>query len=192
MVKISFDIDGVLADFASVAVDKIRSMYVPDLPADYVQRKWDFEDILQPGQWQSVFAAMLQEKCLWQDLPAFEDNVDALAWLVEDLGEENIHMITSRTPCAGGSLEQMTKLWLWEHDLPMLNVHFVSRTTEKAAIIQREGIVWSVDDYWPTIEQCGLIAGHNPRLMNREYNAGVDLPRVHSVAEFLLEASLGD
>lgn len=190
--KISFDIDGVLADFTSAAVLGIREMYRPDLPEAYTQVTWNFDDVLKPGQWDKVFEHLMAQPSFWADLPAFEDNVNALATLKHDIGEENIYMITSRPPCSGGSLEQMTKLWLFQHDLPMLNVHIVERAAQKAAIIQREGITWSLDDYWPTIEQCCAVDGHNPRLLDRIYNwHAIHLPRVYSVAEFLTEVSLG-
>lgn len=191
--KIAFDIDGVLADFSSAACEAIRELGINNLPGDYVHTIWNFDDVLAPGQWEEiVFPHMVSKENLWLSLPAFEDEVDSLREYIRDHGDTDVCFITARPPSLGASATIQTQLWLAELELGMLGseVYVTGRKSseEKLAIIQGEKIKFFLDDSPGNVRICQGLADHRAFLLDRPYNqAAVDLPRVYSVAEFLLE-----
>lgn len=188
--KISLDCDGVLADFSKLAIDVIREMFVPDLPPDYVHTAWSFSDILSEDQWKMVFGRMLATPQMWAELEPFEENCQALREYISSYGEDDVYFLTSRPACNGGSPVSMTGLWLFTQHLPIANLIVVSNPAEKSAILRENDITYSLDDYGPTIQGCLDIPGHRPFILSRPYNESYDLPRVYSVAEFLMTVEM--
>lgn len=188
--RISLDLDGVLVDFSKSAIDVIREMFVPNLPVDYVHSCWCFTDILTPDQWNCVFKRMLATPQMWAELPALEENCQALREYISANGEDDVYFLTSRPACNGGSPFSMTGLWLFTQKLPIANLIVVNNPAEKAAVLRENDITYSLDDYGPTIQSCLAIPGHRPFVLNRPYNEELDLPRVFSVAEFLMTVEM--
>lgn len=189
--KIGFDLDGVLVDFSAMAAEAIRETYRPDLPKNYVQQEWNFEDIITPQQWDSVFHKMLKVDNLWTHAPAMENNVEALRHYIAQRGEDDIYFLTARPRCEGGSQRTMTQLWLLDHGLPFKNLHFVTDAGEKKDYIQLVlGLDFFLDDLPKTVEALQRVDGLHPYLLDWPYNRDADLPRVHSVDEYLLEIAI--
>lgn len=191
MVKISLDLDGVLVDFEQAAIAVVREMYRPDIPADYRFKTWSLSEIISEEQFGCVFKRMLDTPHMWTFLKPFHTNVDALREYIAANGEAGVHFITARPDCAGGSAVSMTGLWLWDQGLPIRNLHVVRKSTEKPALITELGLAYSLDDYAPTVTDCQHLGAHRAFVLDRLYNQGqadpIGLPRVYSVAEFLLE-----
>ena len=190
--KISFDLDGVLVDFASAAIEEIRKTYRSDLPADYKQVTWCFQDVITMAQWESIFYKLLQRDNMWTYLPAYRNNVEALQHYILAHGDEDVYFITARPPCEGGSVVTMTQLWLLDHGLPFKNLIVVKHPSDKKQVIAETGIQFHLDDLPATIQECLSLPNHHPFLLSWPYNEGVDLPRVHSVDEYLLEVSVAE
>lgn len=188
--RISLDLDGVLVDFSKLAVRVIREMFVPDLPLDYNQTSWCFSDIITEDQWNEVFKRILNMEQMWAELEPFEENCQALRDYISQEGEDGVYFLTSRPPCAGGSPITMTGVWLFGQHLPIANLIVVSNPAEKAAVLRENSITYSLDDYGPTVKNCLAVPGHRPFLLSRPYNEGYDLPRVYSVAEFLMTVEM--
>jgi hypothetical protein len=186
-VKISFDIDGVIASFEDAAIKVVREMYLPDLPANTEMRRYNFDDLITKKQWDTVYAKMLATPYLWLHLDPFTESVEAIRHYVAGHGEEGIYYITARKNSAGhGGAKEMTQAWLSELMLPWKNVIVVDRTREKLTHIIDNGIHFSIDDLDRTVELCQGIPNHTALLLDRPYNQEADLPRVYSVEEFLL------
>lgn len=188
--KIAFDLDGVFCNFTACAADMIRERYIPDLPIGYLQQTWSCEDILTTEQWNDVFSRLMAIDNFWTNIPAYDENVEALRDYLQSHDENDIYFITSRGDCAGGSARSMTQLWLMDHGLPIQNLIVVKSGKEKEGHLRSNGIQMFIDDLAPTIAQCLSIEGCCSVLLDREYNRyAAWLPRVMSVAEFLLEAT---
>ncbi len=190
--KIAFDIDGVLADFSAGSIRVIRDLnLVPGLPDDYEHHAWDFNDILAPGQWRrEVFGHMLTQENMWLNLPAHEENCAALKEYIVRNGERDICFVTSRPPCPGASVVLQTQLWLNEHDIGTIgmNVFVTENSDHKRQVLEGERIQFYIDDLGGNVRATAGIVDHRAFLLDRPYNRhDIDLPRVYSVAEFLLE-----
>lgn len=188
--RISFDLDGVVCDFMTAAIDAARLRFRPDIPKGYHTTNYDFTEIITAEQWHSTFQYLLDQDQFWTTLKPFQENVDAILEYCSAHGEEGIYFCTARTPCAGGSLASMTQLWLWEHRLPMQNLIIVEHSSDKKQVMIENGIDYSIDDLPKTIYQCNEILWHRAFLLDRSYNQEASCPRMKSVAEFLLEVEL--
>lgn len=192
MKKISFDLDGVLVDFSTPAIQMIRKLYFPDLPADYQHSTWSFADILTEAQWNNVFQNLMAIDNFWTMLPAFDENVAPLREYIAAHGSYDVYFVTARPDCEGGSAKSMTSLWLMDHGLPFHNLVMAGSHAAKPGILQQYGINAHLDDYAPTIAACQGLPGLRAYVLDRPYNySAKELPRVHSVAEYLLEVELG-
>lgn len=187
--RISFDLDGVLFDFSTPAIQMIRETYPNlNLPADYQHKVWSFADILTPGQWDVVFNKLMAINNFWTYLPAFEENVAPLREYIEAHGSYDVFFVTARPECAGGSAKSMTSLSLMDNGLPFHNLVMAPSHAAKPAILQQYGIQAHLDDYAPTIRACQGLPGLSAYVLDRLYNQDAkDLPRVYSTAEYLLE-----
>lgn len=137
----------------------------------------------------SVFKDMLASENLWMKMPIFKENAAALQDYVDAHGTEGVNYLTCRTASMGLSVEKQTKLWLFVNGLPDENVHIVETSDMKRQFLLETGIPWSVDDLPSTVEDCITIPGHNARLLDAPYNQHANLPRVHSLAQFLKEVN---
>lgn len=184
--KISLDLDGVLCDFEHAAVDLVRELYVPSLPDGYRMQTWSFSEHITDAQFGVVFKELLRRN-VWSTLPAFEESVGALKQVLA-FADIELHYITSRPPTPCGPAHTSTSIWLGRRGLPTANLHVVTSPAEKAAIITELGIEYSLDDYFPTVEQCNTLEGHTAYLLRKPYNEDVwTVPVVDTVGEFLWE-----
>ena len=188
--EIALDLDGVLCNFSQVAIDTIRELRMVDLPADYVHTAWSFEDVLQPGQWGIVFDHLMRRENFWMRLPAFEENVEALRAYIEDHGDKGISFITARPESNGANAVVQTQLWLLDKKIGPLGMEvFIAQGADaKRQVIEGERIQFFLDDSPANVRICQDLPDHRAFLLDQPYNRhDIDLPRVYSVAEFLLE-----
>ncbi len=193
--RIALDIDGVLCDFSGAAVQAIRDLQLANLPQDYVHTVWSFEDVLKSGQWGIVFDHLMQQENFWLYLPALSENVEALRTYIAQHGEAGISFITSRPASFGADTHLQTQLWLDEHEIGSLGMEvFVTEgSASKRQVIEEERIQFFLDDMPGNVRACAGLVDHRAFLLDRPYNrADVDLPRVYSVAEFLLEVEAAE
>jgi uncharacterized HAD superfamily protein len=188
--RIALDIDGVLADFSGAAVQAICDLRIANLPSDYVHAEWSFNEVLQPGQWNTVFDYMLRQENMWLELSAFNDNCQGLRSYIEEHGEDDIYFVTSRPESAGACTIVQTQLWLAEKEIGQLGmpVFVTTDSKHKRQVLEGERIQFFLDDSPGNVRECEGLPNLRAFLLDRPYNqADVDLPRVYSVAEFLLE-----
>lgn len=185
-IKVSLDLDGVLCDFEHAAVDIVRELFVPSLPVGYRMQTWSFSEHITDAQFGIVFKELLRRN-VWNTLPAFEENVEALRQVLA-FADIELHYITSRPPTPCGPAHVSTSIWLGRRGLPTSNLHVVNSPQEKAALITELGIQYSLDDYYPTVVQCNELEGHTAYLLRKPYNEEIwSVPVVDTVGEFLWE-----
>lgn len=189
--KVSFDIDGVLANFVSAVVDELRIVYYSDLPIGTEPINWNFGGLCTDEQFKIVFNRLLAQDYFWLNVPDYPENVAALLDYASLHDKDDIHYTTARPECAGGTALSLTRLWLWDRKLPTANVEVVKDPKIKRQHMIDNGIQYSIDDYAPTVLSCQDISGHRAFLLDRPWNQDVDLPRVYSVAEFLMAVEFG-
>ena len=194
MKKISIDLDGVVCDFTAKAIPVIRKMFVPDLPADYYQSQWNFSDIVTAEQWSHVLEEMLHHHNLWHTIPPHQEAVDAIKEYVDAHGPDSVHFLTARVSAGATDPWVSTNYWLRMHGLPDTHTIVVLNAADKLYAVMDHGIQMHLDDRADTIELLFNVPGHQAILLDRPWNRLGDLtahlPRVYSVAEFLMLAEL--
>jgi hypothetical protein len=181
--RISVDIDGVLANF----VHKVRE--IADLPGDYEPPDWDFSDVLDKDGLKKVFAVVRETHNFWRNMPVYQENLYFLRdFLCRENGHE-VYFVTSRAITKGLSVSKQTEEWLYHNRIrPYLNfqsIIAVDNAAKKREIIEALNIEVSVDDYGPTIEQCSTLPNHRAYLLDRPWNRDKDYgTRIYNLEQF--------
>lgn len=187
--RISFDVDGVLADFVGSAVKQARTLFGESIvAADAVPTRWDFADILTYEQWKRIWQELTNTENLWEKVEPFKANVSALEVFIAEHPEVEIFYITARAKTPGRHPFFQTQKWLNKLGIRCGENIVVTNSSEKAVWMANLGIDFSIDDLAPTVRACNgmQFSRHKAFLLDRPYNAlETDLPRVLDVAEFL-------
>ena len=185
--RIAFDIDEVLCDFCTPAVAAMRELHIADLPEDYRPTKFSFQEVLTPDQWSTVFDHLMHQENFWLSLLGYANNIEDLRDYIGRNGEQDIYFVTARHQSLGASTVIQTQLWLAEHEIGALGMPVIVTEDKRSAMIEN-GIQFSLDDIPVNVRACKSIPGHRAFLLDRSHNQeATDLPRVYSVAEYLLE-----
>lgn len=194
MFKLGIDLDGVLCDFTAGFYAVAEKLYPGRIPKDHIQRCWNFSDTgLTPGEVDSVWRAVMHTSNFWLNLPPYEDNVAALAHLMNTRWTDiEIVYLTSRVPTLGLSVAQQSDLWLGRHRLmrPGCCVIVKPANWPKAAIYSILDVPLSIDDYLGNVNQ--TVPGHQAFLLDRPWNRegrNPETPVVASLDEFLTIAA---
>lgn len=189
--RIGFDMDGVLCDFPGYCVAQIRKELKPALPADYQQIQFNFTDILGSEGWFHFFHRLLWTENLWYQLPAYEHEVAALRAYIQEHSDDEIFYITARPPSAGANTEIQTQLWLPEQGLGTIGAK-VLVTEQKVQAIIDNAVEFYVDDLPTTVAAVNTFSNCRGYVLRRPYNENwlPELPRVESVADFLLQVEM--
>src|SRR5688500_10035974 len=115
MLRLGFDVDGVLADFRTafhaLAVTVLRDKREPDVEANLsksdIERLW--KGIAEIPNW-------------WADLPAYESDQIARLYALSRQWRWEIFFMTSRPPSAGDAVQLQTQVWLEQHGFYMPSV----------------------------------------------------------------------
>jgi acid phosphatase class B len=133
---------------------------------------------------------MLSQENMWLKLSAYNDNCQALHSYIEDHGADDICFVTSRQESAGASTVVQTQLWLDKEEIGQLGmpVFVTTDSKHKRQVLEGERIQFFLDDSPSNVRECKDLPNLRAFLLDRPNNqTDSDLPRVYSVAEFLLE-----
>lgn len=183
--RISFDIDGVLANFVRASVDVANSIWPGRLPEDFQPTGYDYPGVFDKSDWDQVWGVIKKDPCFWENLYTLEDNVCALRAFLSG-GNDRVFFITSRMATGGVSAFEQTDRWLYKNvfeESPNLIV--VAKSEEKYDLMREFKIQYSIDDLGPTVEACNKIEGHAAYLLDQPWNQGYSEPRVNSVQDFV-------
>ena len=190
MARIGIDLDGVLANFNAGFVRIILQLFPGRVPEDYVQRSWDWSEVLSPSEYDQVFSQAMATWNWWTTLPAYYEDVSGLARWIASHTDQEIWFVTSRPDSEGYSATYQSRKWLesvglWETD-NSLNVMTVPHSEDKVDICSRLNIDWMIDDKPETIESMDQFPYLHAALISRPWNHEAKVKwRVLSVGQFL-------
>lgn len=191
--RISIDLDGILANFGSAVVHSANKVLGKNIPVGYEPRDWDWSEYLTKKDWDVIWADIIHTPGFWANLPAYKDNcADLRQFLFDNMGNyPEIYFITARTrtkdkePIAVQSKRFLDKNNIFNTGTQMVILP-VDKTHKKADLMKALGIKYSIDDHGPTVDLCNnSIEGHKAYVLDRPWNKEYDLPRVFTLGEFL-------
>lgn len=188
MAKIAVDCDGVLADFVTAAVDVANSIWPAKLPHDYQPTEWNFGDALTKAEWQRVWEKIRTTPNWWLSLNAHSDNVGSLYKFFLTHRDQDVWVVTARTPTAGMTPAMQTAKWL--ESCGIMPVHnfmgvITCEADDKPSLYKAIGIEWSIDDKLETVQACQKLPNHRAYLLSRPWNiSGVVHNRVDSLSSY--------
>lgn len=190
MLRISFDIDGVLADFTENATRIINTKWPGKVPINYEPPNWYWTDILNKEDWGPIFDDIKATPDFWRRQLPYTRNVDAAKRYINTHPDTLVYFITQRPDTVNGTGYEQTLDWLvnnglipFDKEVPTPIV--VKDPAEKQKYMEELGIQYSVDDKMETVEQCNFIKGHKSFLLDRSWNQTSSQPRVYSVDHYL-------
>lgn len=195
MAKIAIDVDGVLAKFHRGFLMEANRIWPGKVHIYHEPRSWDDFDGLNSEQLSQVWDKIKATPDWWLTVDAFTENVGALAIFLWTQKNHDIYIVTSRTETEGHSVAWQTNKWLEACGIaPVANylgVIVAPNSDDKAAIYEKLGIEFSIDDKAETVEQCQQ-RGQAAFVLDRPWNAEANLRnRVRNLKEFLDKAVKG-
>ncbi len=177
--KISFDIDGVLANFTTAFWHVLKELGhpVPPLgtePTDWGWTCWG----VTPALLTKGFQVISDTPNFWTKSYPYADNVSVLRRFLYEAKGQEIFFTTSRLVTKGFPVSLQTRTWLenqliwtssttyWNH----LTILVVEKTSSKVELYKTLNITHSIDDYGPTIMECESIPNHKAILLDRPWN----------------------
>lgn len=192
MARIGIDLDGVLADFNHSFVKIIRHLYPGRVTADYVQKSWDWREVLSSQEYDRCFEKAMSIPNWWSSLEAYRLEMEDLQmWLASHYNHE-IFIVTSRPDGKGINATYQSEHWLkacgLEPQCNSLSVITVPYSEDKVDICSRLDILWMIDDKPETIQAMDQFPYLRAGLMSRPWNQGAEVKwRVESMGKFLSE-----
>ena len=172
---ISFDIDGVLANFVQGFVKTVNKVFPEkNAPKDYQPDGWNFPGLVTPEEMKEAWDALVATPNLWLNLKTYFENVAALSrFLQAEHKNFDVYYITSRVDTPGDSALSQTSKWLIKYNLLMYNTSLlvVKEAKDKQALLRALHVEASVDDYLPTAISSNELPRHKSFLYHRPWNA---------------------
>ncbi len=186
--KISIDIDGVLANFVEGAVRVANNLWPNRVPKNY---SWDnYDGVFSKEEWSIIWNEIKNDSHFWELRPTYEENVKALREFLANESDHEIYYVTSRVTVTGRPVAIQTEQWLVNNSIwPCQNYHAVIPVIEpglKKFVMADLGIQASIDDLGSTVEECKDVKGHKAFLLDRPWNRDKDYgTRVFTLEQFL-------
>jgi hypothetical protein len=108
MLRLGFDVDGVLADFRAAFHALASSELGP-------KRQTDIEEDLSKSDIERLWKAVARRPNWWADLPAYESDQIARLYALSRQWRWEVFFVTSRPPSAGDAVQIQTQAWLERH-----------------------------------------------------------------------------
>lgn len=192
--KIWFDIDGVVSDFVSNAIDVANDLWPGSVPLTYVPQNYNFTEVLREAQWQEIWAKIKTIPNFWlRQRPIYRNVAELSVWMEHT--DHELFFITSRKSTGGVGARPQTILWLHQYGLYPENdpptVIAVESAKDKKKYIEEFRIDMGIDDLPSTVTEVNMLPWHSSYLLSQPWNQECNLTRVNSMAEFLdiVEAS---
>ena len=114
MLRLGFDVDGVLADFRS----SFHSLAMKELG----HAGGEVEADLSKGDIERLWKAVARAPNWWADLPAYEPVQIARLYEISRQGRWEVFFMTSRPPSGGDTVQLQTQVWLERYGFYMPSV----------------------------------------------------------------------
>jgi len=189
MVRVSFDLDGVLVDYLAAAIEQARELFPGRVPEMYSSETcaYSMQDVLSFNEWRDALDKLYKKENFWETLAPLQPNLNDFKVYAKS-GKDEIYVITARPNSPDKSVVGQIMTWFTKQGVPIARerVYVTKHSSDKAALIKQLGIKFSVDDLYTTVDQCNKIPGHKAFLFNQSWNMQVpDMPRVESIAQFI-------
>lgn len=202
MVKISIDVDGVLADFTKAFVKVLnKSSGFEMVPSNYQPPEWNWPDRFGVGVQAAGWAMVKETKDFWLGLDPLPGARELYEFFYSGAAQKvEIYFVTARARSLGQTLAAQTRQWIETHVgwANNWNVITVDSSDKKPQVFESVGIKYSLDDYDKTVRYTQIAqhptiyrtlqCEHHPFLLNQSWNHfahDLDSVRVYSVAEYL-------
>ncbi len=169
--KISFDMDGVLAGYCQAFTELGRQMFGLPIVTDAEAPQWD---------WEKYWATREQVSAIWKEVkkdPHFWSEVSPLIGsmvavrISRLMGREEVYFVTARPDTGGSTAQNQTKNWIEAH---IASGPSVVISNKKGKICEAIGIKYHIDDKFT---YCLDIVKNSPKtrvfLLEREHNKWV-------------------
>lgn len=190
--RLSLDLDGVLANFDKNFIDVAETIWPGKIPSNYVPADWDWTDVVSASDWNTVWEKVKTIPDFWLRSPAYEQNIAELQDFLKDFPETRLFFITARIRTGEVSARSQTEQWLGKFGLwprGKLSTVLTSRPEGKIELMREANIAFSLDDKKETVAACQMLINHEAYLFSQPWNQDSDLPRVYSIKEYLEKAS---
>lgn len=171
MAKLSVDVDGIISQFTAGVIRIANKLWPGKFDLDYQPPDWYWTDKLTKDDWDAIWKEIRATQNFWLTLPAYVDNVHALARFLWEERDQDVFYVTSRAKVAGYPISKQTLMWL--NNMGVFHRDNQAEGTPapaKRAIFEALGIQYSVDDYLPTVLESMKIPGHKAFLLSRSWN----------------------
>jgi uncharacterized HAD superfamily protein len=174
--RIGFDVDGVLADFAGPAMEIGRKMF-PD--AHIHNGVWDLG--MTPEQADAVLANVATQRDFYYGLPLIE----GAQYLTEAQRKHTLYFITARNSTIGMPIEEQTHFWLnWMLDIDAPTVIVVPSGKHKAPLYDALHLDAFIEDRVDTIEDM-ISKGRLCYVFDQPWNQRTTALRVSNVEQYV-------
>lgn len=186
--RLSFDMDGVLADFVTKFIQLVNEKY----GTDYKSEQWiDWNGPFTPDQMSYGWNKFLSTPNIWTFLPHFNDN--NLSLINDQMRAQmfNGYVVTRRSDITSETASDataMTKRWLHAHGITE-HMGLVCGHYDRVALLKMLEIDAHIDDTieeWERLNDNGITCYLIDRPFNRSVDAGI--LRVNNVNDFVSRA----
>lgn len=187
-IRLSFDLDGVLANWGSSVIEIANSLWPGKIPIDYAPTHWDWPDVLKKDEWDTIWSIIKTQPDFWLQITPYEKNISELQEFLKEFPETRLFFITARISTGGVKARSQTEQWLEKFGLwPRngLSTVLVSRPENKVNLMREANIAFSLDDKKETVAACQMLLNHEAYLFDQPWNQDSSLPRVFSIKEYL-------
>lgn len=179
--RISFDVDGVLADMTPSVVRRANHLWPGKFPYGYnSQHQWNFADVLTYQEWRFLWNELMHVPDFWCELAPFINEIQlVIEFLAAHLAVEPFFITSRHAPKTAGSFsaEQQTRCWLNCVGLGAYagdgHIVVTEDALEKANAVHYRRIRFHIDDLVENVSACNRVLGHRAFLLDRPWNQHV-------------------
>lgn len=188
LMKIMFDVDGVLADFMLSFTTRASERYGTPVFSTLSQPSWRFDYMLTPRQVEMVLSGIHAEADFWEGLaPLF--TIEELHKLCNLQDKVDLIFVTNRVSTSRTSAQLQTQKWLKLYGIDYPVTLCSKHKAEIARIIRPD---FAIEDKWENA-QCIAWFSEETKvyLLNRPYNFAPErlgsqrVKRINRLEEFL-------
>lgn len=186
--RIGVDVDGVLADFNTAFIRRVKDVTGRDLfPEGYEPTTWNYPESLgyTREEVSKVWDHVTADPTFWLNLSPYWDAMTVLERLRTEFGNDDVYFITSRP---GVRAKAQTEVWLATHSGDFTWNPTVLISSEKGACAKALKLDYYVDDRFENVHDVLRQTGARTAayLLDRPWNTSFEtLLRVDATSDFL-------
>ena len=156
MLRLGFDVDGVLADFRTA----FHALAISELG---VQRQADIEANLSKADIERLWKAVASLPNWWADVPAYEPDQIGRLYALARKWRWEVFFLTSRPPSGGDAVQLQTQVWLEKHGFYLPSV-MTAPALARGEIARGLRLDLVVDDHFVNCME--IVGASNSKVLN--------------------------